>query len=90
MPLAPTPHGAGQAGARGRWGRWGRLEGPVPFRIPTSVRTVLDYVRGTRHRPKCWIEPSPMLDGTSSGKEDFIAPFVPRDSEASASRKANE
>ena len=47
MPPSPTHHG----------GKGGRLEGSLPLRIVTSVRTVPDYVRGTRHRPKSRMEP---------------------------------
>ena len=69
MPPAPTPPRVGQ----GRGGKGGRREGALPLRIVTSVRTMLDYVRGTGHR----MEPCPLLDGSSCGQGELI--LVPPD-----------
>ena len=63
-------------GVGAKQGKEGRLEGSLPLRVVTSVRTVLDYIRGTEHRPKSWMEPFPLLDGTPARKGELILLIV--------------
>ena len=44
-----------------------RLEGYLPFRVGTSFRTMPDYVRGTEHHLKSWMQPVPLLVGLHAG-----------------------
>ena len=53
-----------------------------------SVRTVLDYVRGTGHRPKSRIELFPLLDGILAGQGEVILLIVPPGTQATGSHKA--
>ena len=84
---APSPYtswsGTGPAGGRG-----GGQSPPPPPRIVTSVHTVLDYVRGTWHRPKSCMEPFPLLDGSPAGQGELILLIVPPGTKATGSHKA--
>ena len=71
-------------------GKEGRLEGSLTIRVVTSVRTELHYVTGTGHRPRSWMEPFPLLDGTPPGKAELIVLIVAPESEASGPRKAEQ
>ena len=89
---APSPYSSwsatGYAGVEGRWDRGGRLEVSLRLRIVTSIRTVLDYARGTGHRRKSSIEPFPLLDGTLVRQGEMVLLIVPPQSEATGSHKA--
>ena len=71
------------------------MEASYPLRILTSVRSVLHYVKGTRHRRKAWMQPFPLLgysmgDHLSISQGELILLIVPRNSQASVSHKADE
>ena len=66
------------------------MEDSLPLRIVTSVRTVLDYVRGAGHRPKSWMEPFPMLDGTPGGKGELHLLVVQPETKASGANKEEQ
>ena len=38
-------------------------EGSLPLRIVTQVRTILDCVKVTGHRPRCWMRSFPLIQG---------------------------
>ena len=91
---APCPYsswtGTGTGGGGGRGGTEGRLEVSLPLRIVTSVRTVLDYVRGTGHRPKTCMEPFPLQHGAPAGQGELVLLIVPPKIEASGSHKVEQ
>ena len=39
----------------------------LPLMILTPPGTLLDYMRSTWHRPKTWMKPFPLLDGSPAG-----------------------
>ena len=62
-----------------------RPKGALPVTILTLPRTLLDYVRGTGHRPKTCMKPSPLLDGSPAGQGELILLIVPPRTQASGS-----
>ena len=67
-----------------------RPKGALPLRIVTSPRTLLDYVRGTGHRPKTWMKPFPRLDGSPSGEGGLILVIVPPGAQATRAHQREE
>ena len=65
----------------------GRPEGALTLRIATSVRTLLDYIRGTGHRPKSSMEPFPLVDGSPASQGELILLIVPPGTEATRCHK---
>ena len=64
-------------------------QGSLPLRIVTQVRTVLDYVKGTGHRPRYWMRSFPLIQGGGdSGPGELILLIVPPETKAKASHKA--
>ena len=63
-------------------------QGSLPLRIVTQVRTVLDYVKGTGHRPRNWMRSFPLIHGGDSGQGESILLIVPPETKAKASHKA--
>ena len=55
---SPSPH-MGWSGT----GQESGEQGSLPLRIVTQVSTVLDYVKGTGHRPRCWMRSFPLIQG---------------------------
>ena len=74
---------------------WGNPPPPLKrFAMPgkdcTSPRTLLDYVRGTGHRPKTWMKPFPLLDGSPAGRGTLILLIVPPGTQATGSHQHKE
>ena len=70
-------------------GQESREQGSLPLRIVTQVRSLLDYVKGTGHRPLCWMRSFPLIQGGGdSGPRDLTLLISPPDTKAKASHKA--
>ena len=81
---SPSPY-MGGSGTRQELGE----QGSLPLRIVTQVRTVLDYVKGTGHRPRYWMRSFPLIQGRGdSGPGELILLIAPPDTKAKASHKA--
>ena len=63
-------------------------QGSLPLRIVTQVRTVIDYVTGSAHRPRNWMRSFPLIHGDDSGPGELILLIVPPKAKAEASHKA--
>ena len=63
-------------------------QGSLPLCIVTPVKTVLDYVKGTSHRPRNWMRSFPLIHGGDSEPGELILLFVPPETKAKASHKA--
>ena len=63
-------------------------QGSLPLRIVTQVRTVLDYVKGSGHRPRNWMTSFPLMHGGDSGPGELILLIVPAETKAKGSHKA--
>ena len=63
-------------------------QGSLPLRIVTQVKIVLDYVKGTGHRPRYWMRSFPLIHGGDSGLGELILLIVPPETKAKASHKA--
>ena len=61
-------------------------QGSLPLRIVTEVRIVLDYVKGSGHRPRNWMRSFPSSTGVIPGQ--LILLIVPPETKAKASHKA--
>ena len=63
-------------------------QGSLPLRIVTQVRTVVDYVKGSAHRPRNLMRYFPLIQGGDSGPGELILLIVPPETKAEASHKA--
>ena len=63
-------------------------QGSLPLRIVTQVRIVIDYVKGSAHRPRNWMRSFPLIHGGDSGPGELILLIVPPETKAEASHKA--
>ena len=63
-------------------------QGSLPLRIVTQVRTVLDYVKGSAHRPRNWMRSFPLIRGGDAGPGELILLIVTPETKAEASHKA--
>ena len=62
----------------------------LPLRIVTSPRTLLHYMLGTGHRPKMWMKPFPMPDGSPAWEGELILLIVPPGAQATRGHQRKE
>ena len=75
---SPSPY-VGWSGTRQESGD----QGSLPLCIVTQVRTVLDYVKGTGHRPRHWMRSFPLIKRGDSGPGEWIILILPPETKAS-------
>ena len=63
-------------------------QGSLPLCIVTQVGTVLDYVKGTGHRPRYLMRSFPLIHGGDTGPRELILLIRSHETKAKASHKA--